>query len=198
MFARFATAIPVGAVISLALLLAMHALISMQAMDVPEITRPLPIRFMHVKINEELRTEEFTQPEKTTPQELPPLPETSEFPDGTVLIPAGPKPLPPTGRNEGLTNPMISDGPLITIVRVQPAYPAIAAQRGLEGFVVVSFDVFADGTVGNITVIESSSSIFERSAIQAAKRFRYKARVVGGEPQTTLGVQYRFSFRMDD
>jgi protein TonB len=70
--------------------------------------------------------------------------------------------------------------------------------RGIEGWVTVQFDVLPDGTVGNVTVIESSNRSFERSAIQAAGRFRFKARVVDGVPQTSTGVQYRFRFELDN
>ena len=82
-------------------------------------------------------------------------------------------------------------------VRVQPVYPVRAQTQGLEGHVLVQFDVMADGTVTNITVIESSHKVFERSAIEAAGRFRFKARVVDGVPQASYGLRNLFTFEME-
>jgi len=46
-------------------------------------------------------------------------------------------------------------------------------------------------------VIESSHAIFEQAAIKAARKFRFKARVIDGIAQPTYGVQNRFVFRME-
>ena len=61
----------------------------------------------------------------------------------------------------------------------------------------VRFDVNADGTVSNVTVMDSSSHVFERAAIKAARKFRFKARVVDGVPQPSYGLQNRFVFKME-
>ena len=61
----------------------------------------------------------------------------------------------------------------------------------------MQFDVNPDGTVTNVTVVESSSKIFERAAIKAAQKFRFKARVVDGVPQPSYGLQNRFVFKME-
>ena len=67
----------------------------------------------------------------------------------------------------------------------------------LEGWVVVEFDVSGSGTVENVRVIESSHRVFERAAVRAAERFRYRPRVVDGVPQPTRGVRNRFRFEME-
>ena len=73
-----------------------------------------------------------------------------------------------------------------------------AITRNLEGYVIVEYDVLTNGTVANVRVVESSSSIFERAAMNAAKRFRYKARVVDGVAQVSRGIHTKISFHMDD
>lgn len=90
------------------------------------------------------------------------------------------------------------DGPLISIVRVQPTYPAAAEAQGIEGWVDVRFDVMTDGQVVNIDVISSSHRMFENSAIKAARRFRFRAPVVDGIPQVATGIEYRFRFTMNN
>ena len=84
------------------------------------------------------------------------------------------------------------------MMHVQPDYPPAAVARDLDGHVVVAFDVSADGVVHNIRIIGSSHPIFERAAIRAAERFRYKPAVVGGVARETTGLRYRFTFRMEE
>ncbi len=89
------------------------------------------------------------------------------------------------------------DGPLVAMVRVSPTYPARAEQMGLEGWVLVQFDVLADGTVSNVSIVDSSHSVFETSARRAAERFRFKAKVIDGVPIGTSGIQNLFTFQME-
>ena len=198
MFAKYATAIPAGAAITLTLLFAMHSLIAMGSIEVDDDRTRAQLTFLPQQFDEEVREFEFDKPDKPQPQELPDLPDTTEpLPNGLQIPVAKTAPRPP-GPGRGLSDPFTNDGPLMTIVRVQPTYPPPAASRGLEGFVVVEFEVLADGTVGHVSVVQSSSRVFERAAIQAAKRFRFKARVVDGVPLATSGVRYRFRFEMND
>ena len=89
------------------------------------------------------------------------------------------------------------DGPLINIIRVQPLYPAIAATRGLDGTVTVQFDVSEIGTVENVTVIHSTNRIFNKAAIDAAYRFKYKPKVIDGTRYRATGLQQLFRFEME-
>jgi periplasmic protein TonB len=91
-----------------------------------------------------------------------------------------------------------SDGDYMPIVQVAPQYPRRAADRGLEGFVLLEFTVTREGTVRDPQVIESSSSIFDRAAIDAVLRFRYRPRVIDGEPVEVPGVRFRITFELRD
>jgi len=91
-----------------------------------------------------------------------------------------------------------TDGGVVSIVTAQPRYPASLASRGIEGEATVIFDVLPSGSAANIAVLEASHPAFGRSAIAAAKRFRFRPRIVDGVPQTTTGLRYRFTFRMED
>jgi len=125
----------------------------------------------------------------------PGTPETSYSGRGLRIStsPTSPGPVPTT-----LTGMSQPDGPLINIVRVQPNYPAAAEVRELEGWVDVRFDVTTDGQVINAEVIGSTHRVFEKPAIKAARRFRFRAPVVNGIPQVATGIEYRFRFRMPD
>ena len=90
------------------------------------------------------------------------------------------------------------DGEYLPIVKVAPVYPRRALQRGIEGYVIVEFTVTKQGSVRDPIVVEANpEGIFERAAMEAALKFKYKARVVNGEPVEVSGVQNRISFEID-
>lgn len=91
-----------------------------------------------------------------------------------------------------------SDGEYLPIVKVQAAYPRRALQRGIEGYVVVEFTVTRQGTVRDPYVIEANpEGIFDQAAMDAVLKFKYKPRVVDGEPVEVGGVQNRITFEID-
>jgi TonB family protein len=57
------------------------------------------------------------------------------------------------------------------LIQKDTAYPHMAKKRGLEGKVVVSFTVCADGEAQDITITESSGfEILDRNAVEAVKK----------------------------
>ncbi|MGB2426060.1 MAG: energy transducer TonB [Alteromonas sp.] len=90
------------------------------------------------------------------------------------------------------------DGEYLPIVKVAAVYPRRALQRGIEGFVIVEFTVTKQGSVRDPIVVEASpQGIFEQAALDAALKFKYKPRVVNGEPMEVAGVQNRITFKID-
>lgn len=89
------------------------------------------------------------------------------------------------------------DGEYLPIVKVAPIYPRRAQSRGIEGFVIVEFTVAKNGAVKNPTVVDAQpEGIFEKAALEAASKFKYKARVVDGEPVEVAGVQNKITFKL--
>ena len=84
------------------------------------------------------------------------------------------------------------------IVKVAPIYPARALASGLEGYVVLEYRVSETGSTENIRVVESSSTLFEAGAIESAKKYKYKPRVVNGQPAAVDGVRTLISFELED
>jgi TonB family protein len=70
------------------------------------------------------------------------------------------------------------------IGKVQPSYPAAALTAKLEGRVTLQGMVELDGTVTEITVLQSPNKVFDQAAIDALKRFRF-------EPARRNGVSVR-------
>lgn len=90
-----------------------------------------------------------------------------------------------------------TDGDYLPLVRIQPQYPRRAAERGIEGYVIVELTVTPLGTVENVRVVEADPpGYFEREAIRAAEKFKYKPKVVNGEAIPVDGVQYLFTFEL--
>ncbi|MBF7072103.1 M56 family metallopeptidase [Glaciecola sp. MH2013] len=60
------------------------------------------------------------------------------------------------------------------IVRVSPAYPPKAAADNVEGWVVLNFDIAKNGSIDDITIIDSSpKGTFDESARVAVAKWRY-------------------------
>lgn len=196
MFTKIVSAITTSATVTFALLFVMQALIDLQPGVVKEPREPTTLAWVRPippepppKTIDELPKKEFIEPPI-----VPPRPPTGETGGQTVAV--RPTAAPPTSHRYEGPGSAWSDGPLISLIRVTPQYPARALQNGLEGHAIVQFDVLADGSVTNVSIIESSDKLFERSSIEAAKRFRFKPRVVEGVPQITTGLQNLFRYEM--
>lgn len=197
MITRYATAVTSGTLMTLALLFVMQFLISMEPVN--DGTIVIGDLEWHPTFHEEPVKPIQDQPDfkKITEYIEPaPRPDPGFDPEGGtgVWVPTDP---PTPGGNGPKFKPGISDGPLVAMIRVAPVYPTRATSDGLEGYVIVEFDVMPDGSTANIRVIESSHRVFERSAMNAAKKFRYKARVVNGEPLATQGVRNKFTYEIE-
>ena len=102
-----------------------------------------------------------------------------------------------------LSNASISatDGDYLPLVAIAPQYPSRAAQRGIQGWCLVSFTVNGLGNVveETITVVDAEpANIFDRSSQRAAARFKFQPRVVDGKGVEVAGVQYLFRYELED
>ncbi len=194
---RYTGSIPLGAVITFGLLFLMQHLIASGENPFVDTTgiRILPIS----------RVRPPTPPETTwvlpdDPLPPPVRPDTNLI-DSNVVSP---------GIGIEITRPAVSGpepiesgvgyqaGPALALVIVAPTYPTRAAQRGLDGYVIVEFTITSLGTVTDVLVTDSSDSIFNRAAVEAAYNFKYKPRVIDGQPVDSPGARYRFTFVLDD
>lgn len=76
-----------------------------------------------------------------------------------------------------------AEGDALPIVRIEPRYPRKALIEGIEGWVRLEFTILADGTVSDVSVIDSKPrQIFNRSAYQAVLRWKFKPRIIDGKP----------------
>ncbi len=90
------------------------------------------------------------------------------------------------------------DGEYLPIVRVEPMYPRRAQSRGIEGHCDMSFTVTRTGEVTDVVAMECSSSVFTKSSVKAVLKWKYKPRVVNGEPIDSPGVTTRLTYKFEE
>lgn len=92
-----------------------------------------------------------------------------------------------------------NDGDVLPLVRVPPQYPRRAEASGIEGWVDIEFTISKTGTVMDPVVIDNyPSSIFNRAAIRAIRKWKYKPKIEDGAPVERYGIQVRITFALAD
>ena len=92
-----------------------------------------------------------------------------------------------------------TDGDMMVIAAFPPQYPQSKANLGIEGYVVISLSVTAEGQVEDPYVIESDpKDVFNRAALKAIRKFKYKPRVVNGIALPVTNVRYKMTFELKD
>jgi TonB family protein len=81
-----------------------------------------------------------------------------------------------------------SGGNITLLKKVQPVYPGVFQSARLPGQVTLDAVIHADGTIGDITVLQSTNDAFARSAIDAVKRWKYAP--IGFEAILTVTVNF--------
>ena len=72
----------------------------------------------------------------------------------------------------------------------RPKYPNRALKRRKEGWVKVQFIITASGHVKSPFVVSSKpSGVFDKAALKAIRRWKFKARVVNGQAVAQKAVQ---------
>ena len=197
MITRFFTAATAGIVMTTFLIFVMHYLIEVSEAVESLPREPMTLTFLPQLDDTPVQPHESPPVRPVPPVAPPPLVPPTELNSETPGIGIPLAPPPPPVNQHAPTELGTNNNPLINIISVQPNYPLAASQRGQEGHVIVSFDVTELGTVSNVVVIQSSSSVFNKPAIDAAYRFRYKARMVDGVPRASTGLRKLFTFEME-
>ena len=90
------------------------------------------------------------------------------------------------------------DGSYVPIFQVPPQYPRRAAERGIEGCVVLKYVVTEVGSVRDPEVVEANPpGIFDRAATRAALRYKYKPLIRDGNAVEVEGVTQRITFVLE-
>ena len=91
-----------------------------------------------------------------------------------------------------------AEGDIIPVVVIRPMYPRDAAMSGTEGWVEVEFTITESGTVKDPRVTNAQPPrIFNREAIRAILKWKFKPRVVEGVAVERRATQV-IEFHLDE
>lgn len=187
------------------LLFVMHLLIN-KDLGSPEEPEPTPIGTVtmpDMEVTIEYGPEKPDRPDDPDPPPEDP-PEQDVDPSKVEPYPIGEGAPPFEGGVEVGNGGLPGDGEFMPVVSVAPEYPRIAAQRGIEGYVMVRYTITAAGTTDDVEVVEAmtsegeETSIFNRAAVRAVERFRFRPRVIDGQAVEVQGVINRIVFELGE
>lgn len=79
-----------------------------------------------------------------------------------------------------------------------PEYPELARRRGYEGSLLLDFEVRADGTCGEVRVLESSGhDVLDEAAVRAVRQWRFRPATRWGRPIASR-QRLRVTFRLKE
>ena len=91
------------------------------------------------------------------------------------------------------------DGEYLPIVKVAPIYPRRAQTRGITGYCIVEYTVTKSGSIRDPQAVDCQpEGVFENASVKASLKFKYKPRVVDGEPIEVAGVQNKFTYELEN
>jgi periplasmic protein TonB len=187
-----------GALVTITLLWVMQYLIVTGVQAFTEERTFRFVDFVRVQRDERVETRDDLVERPPQPQAPPPMTPDRQLDDLDAGATAVAVSAPTVSHEVNLGREgFFSDGEYMPIVQVAPRYPPRAAERGLEGYVILEFTVTREGTVRDPVVVDSSNSMFDRAALDAVLRFRYRPRVIDGEPVEVPGVRFRITFNLE-
>lgn len=200
MLVRYSFGIGLGAVTTFILFLLMQSLIKSDKSPFQDVIVGKIVDFVRVEDDISIETKQRKPEPPPPPDEEPPHMPKPKFDSSDVTqgLDIGAVQV-EVDLNVGGTGGFTSDGEYLPIVKVAPVYPRRAQTRGIEGYVLLEFVVTKTGAVRDPQVIESQPpGIFDRAALSAALKFKYKPKVVNGEPIDVAGVRNRITFELQD
>jgi protein TonB len=208
---RAAIAIVLGALVAFGLLFLMQALIATGQTAITETKSTRIVDFVRVKREERLESKRAKPDRPPNPDEPPPeAPQpsmdssTGDAGDAQAVQAVHDAPVPVADVDIAVSPGFgiaagSADGDYLPIVKVAPVYPQRAIDRGIEGYVIVEFTVTKTGAVRDPRVVEyHPSTIFNKAALAAALKFKYKPRIVNGEPIEVRGVLNKITFQLEE
>jgi len=200
--ARYSASTALAAAVTFGLVFLMSTLISTGKFDLKDVKRGRIIDFVRLKRETDVQAKQRTLPQA---QELeapaPPDLDLSSLPPPDLGQLGG------IGTSSFSPDLDISGGPslgaggadtdVVPLVRVNPQYPSRALLANVEGWVHVEFTITAAGTVKDARVLDADPpGYFERAALAAVQKYKYKPKVEDGAAVERAGVQVVLSFKL--
>ncbi|MEM6639288.1 MAG: energy transducer TonB [Pseudomonadota bacterium] len=181
-----------GIVAAIALFVLMNSLVAADGASVNKGEQFSIVDFINIPEEQQVQKKDRKKPKKPPPpKKRPPPPkmvvQKNDKPPPRNLNIATPNIKVPVGTGGGpylggfSAGQAAAEGDIIPIVRIAPQYPRDARLRGISGWVKVEFTINEDGTVSNPSVIDAQPRrTFDREAIRAILRWKYKPRIIDG------------------
>jgi protein TonB len=195
--------------VTFGLFLFMHQLISSGGGDRADLGAISGIHFGPVDIPDEIANKSRRKPRKPPPPKDPPPPpkmQISRVDEQVRDMPVMNLPnldIPLVG-GEGMflgnfqQVDQTAEGDIIPVVVIRPIYPRDAAISGIEGWVKIEFTITEAGTVKDPQVVDARPArVFNRAAIRAILKWKFKPRVVEGVAVDRRASQ-TIDFTLDD
>jgi periplasmic protein TonB len=193
---RTAAAVALGALATGVLLLLMQYLIRSDGAAVDERLPGAELSFMRLVEDQPLVEPNRKPDQPPQPDQQPPPPRPTYDDESGAAIDGVDFTAPPPDRAGPVSMARV-DGDALPIVKVTPAYPARALERGIEGYVLLQFTIDELGRVVDASVIDAQPrGVFDGAALKAVERFKYKPRVVDGRAIPVTGVQHLLTFNL--
>ncbi len=195
---RMMSVVLMAAGVTIGLFLVMKVLVTGQEYEIEKELAAIGIDFVRVERDEESQTKDraLKRPSKVEPEEPPPPPKLTQ-PNRPNIDKASMSADLGAFDLAGLNLNAPVDGDTLAIVRVLPRYPSRALSRGIEGWVLMEFAIDELGLAVNPVVIESEPpGIFDRAALSAVKRWKYRPMIEDGRPLMRPGVRQLISFEI--
>jgi len=196
---RFIIGVVLGAVATFVLFMIMQSVIKSDRNPFTDAFDGKIVDFVRLEDDQELEIKKRKPDPPPPPDEPPPDMPKPEFDSSDVSqgVDIGAVDV-NVDLNVGGIGGFSSDGEYLPIVKVAPVYPRRAQTRGIEGYVLLEFIVTRTGAVTDPVVLESKPpGIFDRAAMNAALKFKYKPKVVNGEAIDVAGVRNRITFELE-
>ncbi len=184
-----------GFVTTMVLFLVMKIMVTGQNYNIEDVKDRLTIDFTRIERDEDINAKDRApkRPARPEPEEQPPPPKLDSIdkpkPDDTNIVNT-------SFIYQGGGNIPI-DGDTLAIVRVPPRYPNRALSRGIEGWVLLEYTINAIGQAVDIFIVESEpGSMFNRSAISAVRKWKYRPKTEDGRAVLRPGVQQLISYQI--
>ena len=197
-YSRMMSVVLLATGVTIGLFLVMKVLVTGQEYEIEEELAAIGIDFVRVERDEESQTKDraLKRPSKVEPEEPPPPPKLTQ-PNRPNIDKASMSADLGAFDLAGLILNAPVDGDTLAIVRVLPRYPSRALSRGIEGWVLMEFAIDELGLAVNPVVIESEPpGIFDRAALSAVKRWKYRPMIEDGRPRMRPGVRQLISFEI--
>jgi len=185
-------------VVTFGLFWIMHVLVILNAQYEKTDYENINVDFFRQKEDSSAHTKDRKLPDKVKKQATPPTPKINAATNrpnlGNTGGPVIGIPSADMGGGPRL-GAALSDMDAVPLVRIAPEYPRRAAQLGLKGWVLLEFTVTTAGATKDIRVVDSEPPrTFDRAAMRAVTKFKYRPKVVDGQPVEQHGVQIVITF----